>query len=308
MKRLTQIVGACITAALLVACGGGNGLSSSTPMSVAQQVVANQSGIGRPALRHATSGANLYVANGGAYSGGTVTVYAPGSKSVLRTISQGLNDPGALAFDGSGNLYVANITGNAVTVYAMGGSSLIETISQGVLRPDALAFDSSGDLYVANSFTKADGFGRTVTVYAPGSTKLLRTITKGVCYPIALAFDSSGNLYVADEFQLAPKCKGTRDPSTGSVTVYAPGSETVLRTIKKGLSYPGPFALVFDASGNLYVANEGGNTVPVYAPGSTKVLRTISGDMVNPEVLAFDGSGNLFVANFEQYRDGLRPK
>jgi DNA-binding beta-propeller fold protein YncE len=88
----------------------------------------------------------------------------------------------------------------------------METISQGVLRPDALSFDSSGDLYVANSFTKADGFGRTVTVYAPGSTKLLRTITKGVCYPIALAFDSSGNLYVADEFQLAPKCKGTRDP------------------------------------------------------------------------------------------------
>jgi DNA-binding beta-propeller fold protein YncE len=50
-----------------------------------------------------------------------VTVYAPGSKSVLRTISQGLNDPGALAFDGSGNLYVANITGNAVTVYATEG-------------------------------------------------------------------------------------------------------------------------------------------------------------------------------------------
>jgi sugar lactone lactonase YvrE len=81
------------------------------------------------------------------------------------------------------------------------------------------------------------------------------------------------------------------------VTVYAPGGETVLRTIKKGLSYPGPFALVFDASGNLYVANEGGDTVPVYAPGSTKVLRTISGGMVNPEALAFDGSGNLYVAN-----------
>ncbi|MGA8533723.1 MAG: hypothetical protein WB615_06410 [Candidatus Tumulicola sp.] len=32
------------------------------------------------------------------YKGGSVTIYAPGSGSVLRTISQGVKDPYALAF------------------------------------------------------------------------------------------------------------------------------------------------------------------------------------------------------------------
>jgi hypothetical protein len=39
--------------------------------------------------------ANLYVANNGPY---TVTAYGPGKTSVLRTISQGVSGPDALAF------------------------------------------------------------------------------------------------------------------------------------------------------------------------------------------------------------------
>jgi hypothetical protein len=42
------------------------------------------------------------------YGGATVTVYAPGSKSVLRTISKGVRSPYVVAFDNSGDLYVAN--------------------------------------------------------------------------------------------------------------------------------------------------------------------------------------------------------
>ncbi|MGB8908716.1 MAG: hypothetical protein WCC84_08190 [Candidatus Cybelea sp.] len=38
---------------------------------------------------------NLYVTN---TAGNTVTVYAPGSTSVLRTISQGMSESSALAF------------------------------------------------------------------------------------------------------------------------------------------------------------------------------------------------------------------
>ena len=130
---------------------------------------------------------------------------------MLRTITEGLSQPDALAFDGSGNLYVANAVGNTVQVYAEGGSSPIDTISDGVYRPDGLAFDSSGNLYVANNFPKTKGRRHivkcdgetgiwTVTVYAPGSTQPLRTISKGPCFPDALAFDSSGNLYVANMF------------------------------------------------------------------------------------------------------------
>ena len=81
-----------------------------------------------------------------------MTIYAPGKGKVLRTITDGLNNPFAVAFDGSGNVYIANLFGDkgAVTVYAPGGASLLRTISQGVYGPEALAFDSSSDLFVAN--------------------------------------------------------------------------------------------------------------------------------------------------------------
>ena len=45
------------------------------------------------------------MANGG--GGTTVSEFAPGSTTPTATLT-GLNDPDALAFDSSGNLYVAN--------------------------------------------------------------------------------------------------------------------------------------------------------------------------------------------------------
>ena len=96
-------------------------------------------------VRPSTSGSHLYVVNDGA---NTVTVYNANSDTVLRTISQGLVVPFSLAFDSSGNLYVAN--NRNVTVYGAGTSSLIETISNGIGNPSQLAFDHSGNLFVAN--------------------------------------------------------------------------------------------------------------------------------------------------------------
>jgi DNA-binding beta-propeller fold protein YncE len=50
--------------------------------------------------------------------GDSVTVYAAGSKRILRKISKHVVAPTALAFDSAGNLYVANAFNNTVTVYA----------------------------------------------------------------------------------------------------------------------------------------------------------------------------------------------
>jgi hypothetical protein len=127
-----------------------------------------------------------------------------------------------LAFDSSGNLYVANV-GNVrhgpynVTVSAPVSKSVLRTISQGVYRPIALAFDRffRDNLYVAN--LKSDTGGDNVTVYATGVTSPLRTIYKGLSIPRDLAFDGSGNLYVSncgDDY--CPHGTGN-----GYVTVYA---------------------------------------------------------------------------------------
>ena len=292
MKYLRIVFGACLSTALLTACGSnGNGLSPSTT-SVAR-IGADQSSESLPSPR-ATVGPNLYVLD---TSTSSVTVYAPGSNTVLRTISRGIYDPLDLAFDGTGKLYVANggCTGSCspyrpytVTVYAPESEKVRRTITAGINGPDALAFDSSGNLYVANwPFYSGTS---TVTVYAPGSKNVLRTISQGIVAPVALAFDAAGRLYVLN--------------ASGNVTVYASGKTTVARTITQGIV--DPQALALDASQNLYVANcgrcrygeSGTDAITVYAPGSKTVLRTISDDVNRPVALLFDGSGNLYVANF----------
>ena len=217
-----------------------------------------------------------------------------------------------MAFDGSGNLYVAN--GNAATVSEFApGSINPSAMLSGLDQPTALAFDHSGNLYVAN-FS-----GNTVSEFAPGSTTPT-AILAGVDYPIALALDSTGNLYVANAFgntvsEFAPgsttlnaSLYGVYDPialaldSTGNLYVanlgetvseFAPGSINPSAMLS-GLDQP--TALAFDNSGNLYVANFSGNTVSEFAPGSTTPTATLTG-LDAPEALAFDSSGNLYVMN-----------
>jgi hypothetical protein len=240
----------------------------------------------------------------------------------------GLDHPDALAFDSSGNLYVANegtynAVGHTVSEFAPGSTAPTTTLT-GLYQPYALAFDSSGNLYVAGGWgvtkfapgsttptatlTGLSGFaaamafdssgnlyvanGDGVTKFAPGSTTPTTTLT-GLSGPAALAFDSSGNLYVANY----DGCRGT------TVSKFAPGATTPTATLA-GLS--GPCALAFDSSGNLYVANDGaynnnniynGTTVSKFAPGATTPTATLSGLLNRPCALAFDSIGNLYVAN-----------
>ena len=125
------------------------------------------------------------------YSNNTVTKYAPGSTAIAATYTTGVNGPHALAFDSSGNLYVANSNDDTVSKFGPGSTTVSATYSTGAF-PDALAVDSYGNLYVANAE------GKTVEQFAPGSTMASATYSAGMTYPIALAVDASGNLYVTN--------------------------------------------------------------------------------------------------------------
>jgi sugar lactone lactonase YvrE len=266
-------------------------------------------------IRHSASFNNLYVANAS-----TVTVYAPGSGSVLRKIV-GVR-PSALVFDSSGTLYVANDAGKgSVPVYPAGATMPSRTITQKVSVPRTLAVDSADNLYVANGYFS-------VGVYAPGSSTLLRALKS--FYPISVAFDTADDVYVgrssgpyggvgsrvvvfahgstgivakiavgvSDPQSLALDAKDTlyvADTNLNVVAVYSNGATKPQREIKNGIS--GPVAVRLDASGNLYVANNVASTVTVYAPGASKPLRTISSGITAPTALLFDGSGALYVAN-----------
>jgi sugar lactone lactonase YvrE len=163
----------------------------------------------------------------------SVLIYAPdanGNVPPIGTITgakTGLQFPGGLALDSSGNIYVPNGGGTSnslgtVTVYAagsVGNVAPIQTIT-GLYRqldgPTQVALNSSSKhIYVANLYGRR-AVGGHVAVYAAGANGMARAIRliagslTQLVEPQGIALDGSNNIYVANF-------------GSESVTVYAPG-------------------------------------------------------------------------------------
>lgn len=226
---------------------------------------------------------NLYLTNlpDYYYTNGSVTVYAPSGTKPAATITNGIDQPNALAVDAAENLYVSNAGSNTVTVYSLGATTAKITIAKGIASPRALAIDpKTGDLYVANDgIWDRNRFVRSsIAVYAAGSTTPSRTISTGIDAPDALTIDAKGNLYVANDPPLSS--------APGSLSVYAADSARPVRTILNGIDKP--TAVVVDGAGNVYVANGRAHalgSVAEYTSGSTVPARTIVTDVYDPTSL-----------------------
>jgi sugar lactone lactonase YvrE len=247
-----------------------------------QPAYSNSDGIAVPKSLAFDSDANLYVSN---IENSSISVYAMGSTSILRTITEHVVEPTSMVFDRKDNsIYVASSDEPNVTVFAAKNGAYLRTITKGLLGEAlALGVDSAGNLYVTS--TLGTGKGSAITVYNPRRSALIRTISLRTQAVSVLMVDTNNDLYVATH---------TAKP-TFSITEYAANSSRIVRTISSGIHVPA--ALGLDASANLYVANQGSNTVTVYAPKSTKILRTISRGINFPVALAFSPSGFLNVAN-----------
>lgn len=214
-------------------------------------------------------------------SGGAITAYTPRGRSVLLTIYE--DAANALAIDSSGNVYDAEP--DDVVVFRPRSRKVLRVIGHPAIDGTAMAFDSKGNLY----FAGVAGHGA-VEVYAPGASQPFRHIRKGVHSPEAVVFDAAGNLYVAN----CVGCYNSREPElAGSVTEYAPGAETPMRTIKTGID--SPVALAVGSNGLLFVENHPfakPGYITIYGPSSRKPLRTID---VPAEGLTVSPNGDLYV-------------
>lgn len=110
----------------------------------------------------------VFVANPG---NDTITEYQFPGGTLIRTISEGVNQPRSLAVDYDGNLYSGNFGANNITVYDRDGN-LIRTIRDGVNGPYGLNASRAGMIYSANYAS--------VTGYAIGDTAPRVTITQGI--------------------------------------------------------------------------------------------------------------------------------
>lgn len=140
---------------------------------------------------------NGWIANQGST---TVTKVSPDGKQ-FASISC-CNGASGLAFDLSGNLWVANFFGNSVSQISAAGSVVSNGYTGGGLtRPQGIAVDGSGNVWVANyrgpSLTELAGASSS----APG--KVLSPAAgfapdAGLLEAFAIAADASGNLWVTN--------------------------------------------------------------------------------------------------------------
>jgi trimeric autotransporter adhesin len=244
----------------------------------------------------------------------------------LVATSESLNFPRGLAFDGSGDLYIADLLNHRVrqvnsagiiSTFAGDGQSGFSgdggpATSANIGNPRCLAF-RNGTLYIGNA-----GGSRIRTV--PLSTGIINTYAgAGFGYdgdgnpllsslfaaPNGLLFDSAGRLVIAD----------TQNQRVRRVT------GTVMKTIAGGFIGDGKpataaslvvsEALAFDKSGNYYIADATGNRIrKVNSAGQISTIAGngksgYSGDgglatgamLYYPLGVVADSAGNIFIAD-----------
>jgi hypothetical protein len=239
-----------------------------------------QNGVSNPQALIFDSAGDLFVAN----LPGSVTEYAPPYNIAPTTISNGVNHPQALAIDSRGNLFVANGSGsNTVTMYSPPyNGAPAQTISGGIDDPVGMTLDSTSNLFVVNEASSS------VTQYAPPYVAAQTTISKGLNAPNSLALDVHGNLFVAN-----------LNSTPNSVVEFSPpftGGSAPVATITDGVNEQGAIGL--NGAANLFVPNQGANTVTEYVAPYSNPPSTIVGGQSQPVALAIDSLGNLYVANY----------
>jgi sugar lactone lactonase YvrE len=226
---------------------------------------------------------NLFVADASANvirmvtTGGAVSIFAGTTGNAGSTDGAGsaarFNQPGGLALDATGNLFVAD-TGNA-TIRKITSSGVVTTLA--------------GD---ATARGNVDGTGNAARFN----------------HPIGLAIDSAGNLYVADTFtdtvrKITPAGAVSTLAGSNAVTGSTDGSGSAAR-------FNNPSGVTADASGIVYVTDTGNNTIrKITADGTVTTLAGLPGVsgstdgtgsaafFSQPTNLAIDVNGNLYVAD-----------
>ncbi len=229
------------------------------------------------------------------------------------------NNPQGIVVDANGNIFVSDTYNNYIrkitpqgTTSLIAGNGNIGLINGAAINaqfygPQGMAFDANNNLYVAdagnNVIRKITQDGNVSTFagigiggYHDGSGPLFSYFKN----PSAIAFDAKGNMYIADKANNAIR-KVTVAGLDSTIAGSANGSPGYADATGTSAAFRQPYALVIDASGNIYVADQGNSAIRKVTPAG--VVTTIAGgptqsSILNiPTGLAIDKTGNLFIAD-----------
>jgi sugar lactone lactonase YvrE len=235
---------------------------------------------------------------------------------------------GGLRADNQGNVYASDSSNYTIrkisaagVVTTVAGTPGVSGSTDGPVATalfsgvGGVAIDSAGDLYVADSgnytIRKVSAAGIVSTLAGVAGTRgeVDGTGSAALLYdPQNLALDSAGNIYVSDGMgdvirMITP---------AGVVTTLAGMPKTAGSADGTGgaAQFNDPTGITVDASGNVYVADYGNNTIRKIAPGG--VVTTLAGtagvtgsaggsggsaSFNGPAGVGADSSGNIYVAD-----------
>ncbi|MFD2582669.1 DUF6443 domain-containing protein [Pedobacter vanadiisoli] len=236
---------------------------------------------------------------------GVVTTFAgSGSPGFANGTGTGASfySPIGLAFDASGNLYVADYSNHRIRVITpsgvvstfagtgSAGSSNGSALSATFRNPMGVAVDASGNVYVAdrlNHMIRKISGGTVSTVAGNGSMGSASGYGTSATfqYPNNLAIDASGNIYVADQQNNMIR----RIDVSGYVSAFAgTTSSGSINGTGSGVRLNSPYGLSIDSQGTLYVAETGNQDVRKIATAAFVVAPML------PAGLSFNNSdGNI---------------
>ena len=211
--------------------------------------------------------------------------------------------PTDVAFDGAGNLWVADTDNSRVLKFeppfstgqsaslvigqpGFGSHTCVHTTPDGLCDPWALSFDHSGNLWVLDADNNrvveyeapfSTGESASLVLGEPDLTHSVCAVTRtGLCtgeFAGDMRIDKKGNVWVSDNFnnRVLEFARGTgfTDGQMAAVVIGQPDfTSHASATTKNGLNIPG--SITFDGTGNLYVAEEGNCRVLEFKPKNGK--------------------------------------
>ncbi len=220
------------------------------------------------------------------------------------------NIPTNIAFDGSGNAYVADF-GNS-TIRKVTPSAQVTTYLS-ISAPQYIAADTTGNLFVPSGNTiKKISPTKVVTTLAGSSTASGSADGTGTAArfnnPVGLASDAAGNVYVADRSNHT-----VRKITPAAVVTTLAGSAGAAGSINgtgSAARFSSPSAVAVDGNGNVFVADKGNHIIRQITP--TGAVTTLAGtpgvtgsadgvgaaaSFTSPSGIAADAAGNIYVTD-----------